>query len=172
MMEIYFIAAFVICIAMYVLHTESHYSGSRGRKPMFPEKLISLSVTISYFAWFFMIFSDPFRIATYSFIQIPLGLAIGIIGLVIISKAHKQKDGFKETDSLVTKGMYSRMRHPIYYGMLLAYVGFPLAAGSMLTLASSFVWLGFIIIWIFWEEKGLLKRFGKEYVEYKKKTVF
>jgi len=172
MEEIYFIAAFVACFVTYVLHTESHYSSGKGKKPRFPERFIEISVMVGYLAWFSMMFSDPLKMLPYPSFQTPAGIIIGVAGILVIAKAHKQKDGFSETDKLVTTGMYSKIRHPIYFGMMLAYIGFPIASGSMMTLASAVVWGVFALAWKRWEEKGLVKRFGNEYIEYKKKTLF
>jgi protein-S-isoprenylcysteine O-methyltransferase Ste14 len=166
-----FIIAFLVCLATYMLHTESHYSAQRGRRPRFPESLIDAAVTIGYLAWFYMIFSDPLRAGPPLYITL-LGLAIGVSGILMVVAGAREKRGFGETGRLVTTGIYSRIGNPIYLGMVLAYAGFPLAAGSLLTLASLIAWAPFMLLWRAWEARELEKRFGREYIEYKKRTFF
>jgi protein-S-isoprenylcysteine O-methyltransferase Ste14 len=172
MEEIYFFAAFLVCFISYVLHTESHYSAARSRNPRFPERFIEISVVVGYFAWISMMFSDPLKFQPYPVFQMPLGIIVGIAGIAVIAKAHKQKEGFSETEKLVNTGVYSKIRHPLYFGMMLAYIGFPIAFGCMMTLASAAVWGSFAFTWKTWEEKELVRRFGNDYIEYKKKTLF
>ncbi|MCD4740627.1 isoprenylcysteine carboxylmethyltransferase family protein [archaeon] len=166
-----FILAFLICFITYVIHTESHYSSRKERKPWIPENRIGLFVAIGYFAWFYMMFSDPFK-AVPDLITVVISLAVGIIGLFMIIFSAKAKKGFSDANKLATTGIYSKIRNPMYLGMILVYLGFPLAAGSLLTLASVLIWTPIMFMWINWEEKDLTKQFGKEYLEYKKKTLF
>lgn len=74
------------------------------------------------------------------------------------------------TEKIVTTGGYSIVRHPQYLGGLLAHVGnsFLLSAWYSLVLTPLMVVLIYFISRK--EEKELIKEFGKEYVDYKKKV--
>ena len=74
------------------------------------------------------------------------------------------------TETIVTKGVYSIVRHPQYLGGLLAHVGisFLLSAQYSLLLTPLMVVLIYLISRK--EEKELIREFGKEYEDYKKKV--
>lgn len=60
----------------------------------------------------------------------------------------------------------------MYLGVMLLHLGIPLVFNSMLTLISALIWIPLLFIWKLAEERDLEKRFGKEYLEYKKRTFF
>jgi len=60
----------------------------------------------------------------------------------------------------------------MYLGIIFIHVGLPLFFGSMITLLSALIWIPMIILWKHWEEKHLEKKFGEEYLIYKKTTLF
>ena len=71
---------------------------------------------------------------------------------------------------VISNGVFSRVRHPIYLGIILFYIGLFLATFSLLSLAF------LVIIFLFYnyitsfEEKQLEQKIGKEYTKYKEKT--
>ncbi len=74
------------------------------------------------------------------------------------------------TETIVTTGVYSVVRHPQYLGGLLAHAGisFLLSAGYSLLLTPLMVVLVYLISRK--EEEELIREFGKEYEDYKKKV--
>ena len=72
---------------------------------------------------------------------------------------------------IVTTGVYSIIRHPQYFGGLLAHVGFSFLLSGLYCLLST----PLIVLIIYFisrkEETELTKEFGQEYVDYKKKTA-
>ena len=72
----------------------------------------------------------------------------------------------RETPSVIRKGVFSVVRHPIYFSEVLLYVGLFLISMSLVSL----VVLMFASIFLYYmcrhEEKLLLKRFGKDYEDY------
>lgn len=119
-----------------------------------------------------MMYWDPWKIYLSGFIAIPLGLMLGFGGLAMLISAAIAKKGFERSDHLVTTGIYSKLRNPMYIGMILIHLGFPFASRSLLTFLSTIIWIPFILIWKYMEERDLEKRFGEAYVEYKKRTYF
>jgi len=74
---------------------------------------------------------------------------------------------------LIKNGPYRFIRHPVYLGMTIALLGVPLSLGS---------WLGIIAVFLLFlpseiyraklEEKKLAIKFGTEWENYVKKTMF
>jgi len=71
---------------------------------------------------------------------------------------------------LVTKGLYSWVRHPIYLGSWLMGFGFEMTLSSWLLIPVVFLGLPFIIYCSYKEEQNLLKWFGDKYLRYKTNT--
>jgi protein-S-isoprenylcysteine O-methyltransferase Ste14 len=173
-METNFLIAFVICLFGYIIHTTAHFLEHEGNPKIsrISEIILTIIIFIGYVGWGFMISLDPIKMDLSDYIAKPLGLLIGLMGVALFISSAKAKKGFYELDNLVTKGIYSKIRNPMYLGIIFIHIGFPLAAKSLLTLISVIIWIPLISIWKYWEEKDLEKKFGEKYVEYKKKTFF
>jgi len=130
-----------------------------------------LIVFTGYFAFSLMIFSDPLKINLGIILKIA-GMIIGLSGIIIGFVATIHKKGYAETDQLITSGIYSRLRNPMYLGIILIHIGLPLFFESMISLLSAFIWIPMIMLWKYWEEKHLEKKFGEQYGNYKNKTWF
>jgi protein-S-isoprenylcysteine O-methyltransferase Ste14 len=68
--------------------------------------------------------------------------------------------------SLLTTGIYSRIRHPRYVQMTLAIVGYACIANYPAVYSAVLVWLAGIYAVILLEERELLDRFGDAYRTY------
>uniref|UniRef100_UPI0032178068 methyltransferase family protein n=1 Tax=uncultured Draconibacterium sp. TaxID=1573823 RepID=UPI0032178068 len=91
------------------------------------------------------------------------------IGLVYIQRGGRNRR--IHASKLVTEGIYSVCRNPMYLGNLLLLLGFGIFANSVLYLAIMFPVFGFIYLGIIKAEEAFLtNEFGEEYVEYRKKT--
>ena len=112
-------------------------------------------------------FSIPlFHLIISVFFLIPGGwLAINGVRAITLKAAETHR-----TERIVKSGVYSIVRHPQYLGGLLAHVGisFLLSAGYSLLLTPLVVVLIFLISRK--EEEQLVREFGKEYEDYKKKV--
>jgi len=73
-------------------------------------------------------------------------------------------------EKVVSSGLYSIIRHPQYFGGVLAHIGITILLSAFLSLISTpiVIFLNVLISWK--EEKELTKEFGKEYEDYKKKV--
>ena len=76
----------------------------------------------------------------------------------------------RETPHVITNGVFSVVRHPIYLGSILFYVGEVIMTLSLASLAFTVV-----IIIFYWyisrhEEKLLIEKYGDEYRDYMKKV--
>ena len=92
-----------------------------------------------------------------------LGLALG--GLV-------QLKGVENIDHLVTGGLYSRLRHPMYTGFVLWIIGWVIFHGAAASLIAGVVCIANILYWRQLEEHKLASLFGEDYRRYRKGTWF
>ena len=80
---------------------------------------------------------------------------------------------YPRANKLVTSGPYRYLRHPIYVGAMLVFFSLAYLSHS----AWAFWYTAIIILPLnvgraIWEEKILLEIFGKQYLQYQKKTFF
>ncbi|MDP2930964.1 MAG: isoprenylcysteine carboxylmethyltransferase family protein [Chloroflexota bacterium] len=95
-----------------------------------------------------------------------LGGAVMFVGLVIMGKAWKQVH--KAHGELVTSGIYDRVRHPQYFGLLLITVGMLIQWPTIIT---AVMWP--ILMFMYYrlarrEEKEMEDHFGDKYVDYRR----
>lgn len=112
-------------------------------------------------------FSDLTYIFSFLIPIIP-GLLIIIAGMYLTAQSHIV---FEVTEpKVVDYGLYDRVRHPMYLGSILLYVGFWITTLSLLTLIPLLI----VIIGYNYlatsEEHILEAKFGNEYLEYKKRV--
>ena len=103
-------------------------------------------------------------------LRVTLCLSVLTLGFGMTSLGHWLLFNKKLWPSLVTIGIFAHVRHPMYMGYILAYFGCIVGTMSLLSIIP---WL--LIIHLYtkmadYEEKELEKRFGKEYLEYKRKV--
>ena len=174
-MDSNFLIAFLVSLVGYIFHTVSHFAEYKGYdflKSKILHTLFEIIIFGGFVGWGFMIALDPIEVDLSDSIAIPLGIIIGLAGIALSVSSAVAKKGFERLDHLVTEGIYSRMRHPMYLGVILIHIGLPLAFKSLLTLISTVVWIPFLLMWKYMEDKDLAERFGNEYIEYKKRTFF
>ncbi|MDF1876277.1 isoprenylcysteine carboxylmethyltransferase family protein [Sulfurimonas sp. SAG-AH-194-L11] len=104
-----------------------------------------------------------------------LGLPIIIIGLLIgalalyANRFFNIRPDIKESASLVTTGIYSYIRHPMYSAVLMVMLGVTLLYPQTFILVSYALLLIILVIKLSYEE-SLWKEQGSEYLEYMKTT--
>lgn len=106
-----------------------------------------------------------------------IGLSISVIGAVIactsrfiLGKNWSLSVQKKVDHQLIQNGIYKTVRHPIYTGLLLLFIGNAIIVGDYRAIIA--VIIVFVSFWLKLkkEEKLLTKTFGSQYTEYKKKT--
>ena len=76
----------------------------------------------------------------------------------------------KSKSGLSTTGMYAIIRHPIYSGTIILYFGLVLFQESIIPLMYFPISIVLYFLMTVFEEKDLIRSFGDEYIEYKKKV--
>ncbi|MFO7740412.1 MAG: isoprenylcysteine carboxylmethyltransferase family protein, partial [Desulfatiglandaceae bacterium] len=72
----------------------------------------------------------------------------------------------QQIEGLVTTGVFSKMRHPMYLSLILMYLGLPIAWGIVWMLLPSLLFSALTVLTTIKEEEFLLRRFGHQYEEY------
>ena len=74
------------------------------------------------------------------------------------------------TERIVSTKIYSLMRHPQYFGGILAHIGISFLLSSLFSLLFTplVIFLNFLVAWK--EEKELIKEFGEEYKDYRERV--
>lgn len=106
-----------------------------------------------------------------NYIRVPIALIVLVLsGLLAWAGLRIVFGEIREEPQVITTGVFSIVRHPIYLGLILLYLGFILLSLSLL---SVLVWILIIVFYYMisrYEEKLLTQRFGSVYEEYKKKV--
>jgi protein-S-isoprenylcysteine O-methyltransferase Ste14 len=163
----------IICIITHIVRTV--YEILKHKKALKAGKLsfiiIFINMILLWISWILLCRYDIYKIdipniIRYSGISLAgAGLIIFLTGLYTI-KTLESYDG-----DLITSGIYSLIRHPMYSGFILWLTGFPIYFGALFSIILSFVFISNILYWRYLEEKELEKRFAA-YPDYKKTTLF
>lgn len=102
---------------------------------------------------------------------IVLGLGIVLIAKVKMERAKTNIEPWKPTTAIITDGIYSYSRNPVYIAMVVIFFGVKLIFNSVwftpfLVLVLLAMQYGVVLR----EERYLEKKFGDEYLNYKKKV--
>ena len=103
--------------------------------------------------------------------RVVFGLVVVALGFGITAWGYWLLFNKKLWLDLVKVGIFAHVRHPMYLGYILAYLGSIIGTMSLLSIIP---WL--LIIYLYnrmadYEEQKLEQRFGKEYVKYKRKVT-
>jgi len=98
------------------------------------------------------------------------GVALGICARLFLGSNWSATVTIKERHTLVRRGPYALVRHPIYSGFLLAIFGTALAIGEIRALIGASVVLAILVHKIFLEERFMSEQFGAEYAEYRREV--
>ena len=110
------------------------------------------------------------------------GLMFATYGLLIVRVAMKSY-GWREFlgievqselklagKSLKRSGLLGYMRHPLYTGIILIYLGAFFYMPSFIHLVNLGCVISYVIVGVHYEEKRLISTFGQEYQDYKSKV--
>jgi protein-S-isoprenylcysteine O-methyltransferase Ste14 len=99
------------------------------------------------------------------------GLLFSVWGRRHLGKNWSQEVTVKEGHELITSGPYALVRHPIYTGLLLAFIGSAVARGEWRGLLA--VALVFGTLWhkLRLEEKWMRAQFGESYAAYSRRVA-
>ena len=164
---------FAICLVCFGLRTVYNYLKFERRRS-FDSKgataAIYLNMAVLWAAWFQMNFWDPVKTILPAWLRYT-GLLFFAAGVLLFVLGDIAMRGLANEKELVTKSVFSKIRHPVYLGFIVWVIGFPIFMQSMLTLASAVLWVAFFVYWKYLEEHELERR-HPEYRAYKRRTWF
>ena len=108
--------------------------------------------------------------------DIPLAIRLIILGLLLAAAAYLFKSGHvvvsgeQRSTTVVSSGAFRYVRHPLYLGSILIYLGLTVSTVSLFCLALLIVIVFFYNYIAGYEEKLLEIKFGDAYIEYENKT--
>ena len=176
MFEILKIIAFTLLFLRYILWVSASFT-----QPAYTFRIFIAQFAEGVLAFFF--FMQLFGKVVILPMNAPLIVQITgfvcVLGGVMLAFAAKKQLGqewvyasdYKKQkgETLVTAGVYAPIRHPIYTGILLSYVGIEV-------LVNSWLWVYVLIFLVTFylqakkEETFLQEKFGEKYTEYKRQT--
>jgi protein-S-isoprenylcysteine O-methyltransferase Ste14 len=153
----------------------SAYEILKFNKKIRPGKLsfavVFLNMVLLWISWFVLCIIDIYKINLPGIIRYA-GFLICIVGMIVFLIALitiKTLESYE--GDLITNGIYSKIRHPMYLGFIFWLIGFPVFQGAVFSFFLSFVFIANVLFWRKLEEKELEERFPG-YPEYKKTTMF
>jgi protein-S-isoprenylcysteine O-methyltransferase Ste14 len=108
---------------------------------------------------------------------VPDYIRISVAGVILILGWYLARGGMRavfgtsrEKPELISDGVFRIVRHPIYTGAILFYIG---SAVITMSIASAAFWPVIVVFYYFisrYEERLLAEEFGEEYSAYRKRT--
>jgi protein-S-isoprenylcysteine O-methyltransferase Ste14 len=114
-----------------------------------------------------MVLIDP----RWLFLRIPLGIGVLILSLWLARSGLSVVFGeVREKPHVIREGVFGFVRHPIYLGAILLYLGLLVFSLSLAAVAVWAIIIGFYIYLCRYEERLLTEKFGDEYLAYMKEV--
>jgi len=147
------------------------YSVKHGRYHGIPRFLafesIYLLVLLNIKIWF----HNPFSLhQVISWILLILSAYFGLAGFFLLKKRGLSTGNFENTSVLVKSGVYSLIRHPLYFSLFLLGTGVMMKDPGVPMVILGVVNLVAVWVTAHTEEKEMIGKFGKSYKEYMRET--
>ncbi len=167
----FFLILFVVCV---LARDTYELFKKAGRVDLENKTLFGLvfsAMIALWISWFTMCPMDPLRIDVPPWLRW-IGLGAVVFGLIVTLVAMVQLRGVENINHLVTTGLFSFLRHPMYTGFLLWIVGWAVFHGAILSLMVGALAIASILYWRMLEERALVSQYGETYREYRTRTWF
>jgi len=109
-----------------------------------------------------------------NFISLPTGILLCVSGAILGGCAlfkFGTIPSVRKKSNLITTGVYSIVRHPIYFGTLVAVLGWTILLKSIISILYFPLLFLLYFLSIIREERILIEEYGDEYIEYKQKVT-
>jgi protein-S-isoprenylcysteine O-methyltransferase Ste14 len=168
-----FIVLVIVCVITHIIRLI--YEILKHKEILKPNRLsfviMFINMILLWVSWVLLCSYDIYGINLAAIIRYT-GLILSGIGIILFLTALFTLKTLETYEGdLVTTGIFSKIRHPMYLGFVLWLIGFPVFFGALFSLILSLLFIANILFWRNLEEKELIKRFPP-YLDYKKKTIF
>ena len=168
-----FIILVIVCMFTHIVRTV--YEVLKHKKIIVAGKLsfaiIFINMALSWISWFNLCSADVYKINLPDVVRY-FGFALNLIGVGLFFTAlFTIKTLETYNGDLITKGIYSKVRHPMYLGFICWLLGAPLFFNGVISLALAVIFIANVLFWRHLEELELEKRFSR-YKEYRVITIF
>lgn len=169
----YFILLVIICLTAHIIRFV--YEILKHKKIVKASRLsfviIFTNMGVLWISWFALCSLDQSRARIADIVRYT-GMAVVGTGVVMFLTALLTIKALESYEGdLYTKGIYSKIRHPMYLGFILWLIGGPMIYGALNSFALAIPFIVNVLFWRFLEEKELEQRFPS-YGEYRKITLF
>jgi protein-S-isoprenylcysteine O-methyltransferase Ste14 len=166
-----FLSLYLSCLIVRTGYELLKKAGKVNPKSRLVFAVIFTVMCLLWVSWFSLCPLDPFRFALPSIIQV-MALGVVIVGLGLAIGGVLQLRGLENISRLVTTGLYSKLRHPIYTGFILWILGWSVYHGAVVSLIVGCVGIGDILYWRRLEEMNLESQYREVYFKYRQGTWF
>ena len=173
-MNTYYLVFLGLYLGSLIIRTGYELLKKTGRvnpKSMIIFAVVFAAMCLLWVSWFILCTLDPFRFALPDTVRW-VGLGMLIMGLGLTIGGVVQLRGLENINHLVTTGLFSKLRHPMYTGFILWILGWAIYHGAVLSLVFGCVGIGNILYWRRLEEENLESWYGEDYRRYRQGTWF
>jgi protein-S-isoprenylcysteine O-methyltransferase Ste14 len=138
-----------------------------GIPRFFAFESIYLLVLLNIKVWF----QEPFSLhQIISWVLLILSAYFGLAGYLLLKRKGKSTKNFENTTILVKSGVFSLIRHPLYFSLFLLGTGVMMKDPDLPALILGVINLVAVYLTAMTEEKEMVEKFGEPYKEYMKET--
>lgn len=166
-----FLGLYVICLTTRTTYEFFKKAGRVNLKSKILFWTIFTTMCLLWVSWFVMCPLDPWSLDVPLAVRLT-GLAVVLIGWALAIGALLQLRGLEDIDHLVTGGLFSKLRHPMYTGFIFWILGWGTYQRAGVSLLVGVLGIASILYWRRLEDAALENRYGERYREYRKETWF
>ncbi len=173
-MNVTFLILIGVCLGGLIIRTSYELCkkmGYIGTKNIFIFAVVFAAMCAMLISWPFISHADPVKINLPDIIKW-IGLIAAIAGISLTFGGLLQLKKLENTDHLVTTGLFTKIRHPMYTGFILWIFGWIINSGAAVTLLAGIFGIINILYWRNLEERNLESVYGDNYRKYREKTWF
>jgi protein-S-isoprenylcysteine O-methyltransferase Ste14 len=168
-----FFSLVILCIITHI--ARSVYEILKHKQKIKPGKLsfmiIFTNMILLWISWVLLCRFDIYKVNLSGIVRV-IGITLSGIGVIVfLAGLLRIKTLESYEGDLIKTGIYSIIRHPMYFGFILWLIGFPIYFEAFFSMVLSLLFIANILFWRYIEEKELVKRFP-DYLDYKKDTLF
>ena len=177
-MGILFIPMFIVGIIMMIKNPTLLKSRLESKEKQ-KEQSIVIKLSGLMFIVGFILAGLDYRFNWFNLPEIVTYISIGVFLIAYLLWAEVLRENtylsrtikVEKNQKVIDKGLYSLVRHPMYFATLLLFLSMPLVLGSLISFFVFLLYPVLIIFRIIYEEK-LLEKELKGYTDYKKKVKY